>query len=193
MVKILIDDRDIIVRRYDIELENMGYEVTVQRQETDIEIPELSIGIERKSYHDFTSSVYNNAIFSQAKILQETYLRPYLLIEGDPAHLDPKFYFGVINSLETGIGIRVREVYNCLPLFIDSLIRKSSSQHRHISPFRKPHKPKNISPQEQINFTLQTLPGIGAVKLQQVRGKKLIPAIRALKDKMKAEFREMVE
>lgn len=195
MVKILIDDRETRgFKRVDLELMDYGHEVIVQRQDTDIEVPDFSLGVERKTCQDFKSSVYNGSIFNEVRELGQKYLRAYLAIEGDVAQFDPTWYFGTITAIEQDYYVFTVPVFNSLSVWLNARIKKFLRPSGvRVDTIRSKYISKEATPQQKIDHVLMSLPGIGHVKAESVQGMKLIPAIRALSNKVKADFREWIE
>jgi ERCC4-type nuclease len=190
-----MDDRETRgSRRYDLELIDFGHEVIVQRQETDIEVPEFSIGVERKTISDFKNSVFNGSIFNEVRELGGKYLRAYLAIEGNAQYLDPTWLFGTTCAIEQDYFVYTVMVFDSLPIWLNARIKKFLRPSGvRVDPIRSKYISKEATPQEKMNHVLMALPGIGQVKVESVQGLKLIPAIRGLSNKVKPDFREWLE
>jgi len=122
--------------------------------------------VERKEMRDFVRSVYSGRIFDQAYRLGETYERPILMVEGDPASIlggtmKPEAYWGALTSLTYEYGLTVfftpnkRETAN----LIYTLARRERATRRKAPIIRR--KPKMIDLTKMQIFQVSSLPGIG--------------------------------
>ncbi len=124
------------------------------------------IGVERKTIHDFFSSIIRKRLFEQVTRLRETYPQPLLLVEGDLAQLDeytnPKALWGafIFMQLEEGIPVLFSPDQNHTALVLETIYRR---QERRGGEFGLRHRPKLMSLQQRQEFAVQGLPNVGDV------------------------------
>ncbi|NOX71381.1 MAG: hypothetical protein GXO64_01650 [Candidatus Micrarchaeota archaeon] len=111
-VRILIDNRESssgIIRLF----ENMGISINVTRLDIADYICSASVGIERKTVHDFISSIKDGRLFDQLSRMKEIFEKPILLIEGDTKflrngkHINASAVNGAFSSIASDYNIPI--------------------------------------------------------------------------------------
>lgn len=172
-----------------------GYDIEVANIIGDIAVPELGIGVERKTVQDFLNSRNDGRLFSQADEMAQTYDEPWLVIDDDPSTLEkvtPDQYWGTLWSLRKHHHINTDITYGNLPTWLHYCIQKTMNPAKHYTdPVRYGTRKVNVA--DRIMHILMALPGIGPKKALPYRDMKLIPALQAIKPKVREDFREMIE
>ncbi|MEM0074483.1 MAG: ERCC4 domain-containing protein [Candidatus Micrarchaeaceae archaeon] len=108
MAKVLVDNRE---RNLDLleKLSDLGLEMSFTQLPIGDYIVSDRICIERKTMHDFASSIINSRLFDQLERLSASFARPILIIEGDGSEflLSRKVLLGAIVSAYVDYGIMV--------------------------------------------------------------------------------------
>lgn len=109
-VKVIVDEREKDCG-VDKELERLGAIVKYTMLDIGDYIVSEKIAIERKTTKDFSSSIVDGRLFSQAKSLKEIYLQPIVIIEGEDVYgdsnLHPNAITGALISLAVDFYIPV--------------------------------------------------------------------------------------
>lgn len=192
--KILIQPQEQRNHHFGEWFKDLGYEWDEAQIVGDIAVPELGIGIERKTTEDFLASIYDGRLMSQCDEMADTYDHPWLVIDDDPTtlyNLKPEIYWGTTASIEEHHGCRYAFSFGNLPVWLHYRIKKMTTQGHRVDPVRGPRQ--SVSVEDRVQHVLMACPGIGPQKAVLAKGMKLIPAIRMLKSKMEKEFRERVD
>lgn len=198
-VKILVQPQEQRNHYFCEWFKSLGYETDEAQIVGDIAVPELGIGIERKTVEDFISSIYDGRLLSQCDEMADTYDHPWLVIDEDPTalvmtklySLKPEIYWGTITSVEEHHGCKFAFSFGNLPVWLHYRIKKMQTPGRRIDPVRG-HR-QSVSVEDRVQHVLMSCPGIGPQKAILAKGMKLIPAIRMLRSKMEKEFRDRVD
>jgi ERCC4-type nuclease len=194
-MKILIHPQEDRNYPFRVEFQSMGYEVEIANIAGDIAVPELGIGIERKTMSDFLNSVMDGRIFSQADEMALIYDDPWVVIDDADTSLEnlkPAVYWGTIWSLRKHHHCNFDLTFGNLPNWVHYAIQKIINPAKHYTdPVR--YGARKVDPSDTVMHILMALPGIGPKKAQPFRDMKLIPAIQALKPKVKESFRGSIE
>lgn len=124
------------------------------------------VGVERKTIHDFFSSIVRKRLFEQVSRLRETYPQALILVEGDLAQLDeftnPKALWGafIFLQLEEGIPVLFSPDQNHTALVLETLYRRHEKRG---GEFGLRHRPKLMSLQQRQEFAVQGLPSVGDI------------------------------
>ena len=177
----------------------LGYEVEISNIVGDLAVPELSIGVERKSLSDFMSSTMSDGrIFSQADEMAIVYDQPWIVIDDNSAEWEkakPNVYWGTIWSLRKhhlGEKGGVDVTFGNIVMWLHFFIQKETNPPKHYTdPVR--YGTRKVDNSDVVMHILMALPGIGPKKAYPYRDLKLIPAIQTLKPKVKEDFRERIE
>ncbi len=122
------------------------------------------VGVERKTIHDFFSSIIKKRLFEQVTRLMETYPRALLLVEGDLNLIDeyrnPKALWGAFISLhlEEGIPVLFSPDETHTAHILETLYKR---QTREGGGFGLRHKPKMMTMEQHQEFAIQGLPNVG--------------------------------
>ncbi len=120
--------------------------------------------VERKSTHDFVSSVFDGRLFDQCSRLKEHFQTPVLLLEGDADEVDeitdnPLVFYGAVSTVVLDFRIPViptPDASHTAKLLVSMCARKERPR----GPFLKKIK-KSDDLQKQQLASLCSLPGIG--------------------------------
>ncbi|MGC9116925.1 MAG: ERCC4 domain-containing protein, partial [Conexivisphaera sp.] len=82
-------------------LRGMGVEVEFRMLDVADYLVADEVAVERKSAHDFMSSIYDGRLFRQAADLAGSYEVPVIVVEGDPSDVEAMFrnervYYGAL-------------------------------------------------------------------------------------------------
>ncbi|OIO65311.1 hypothetical protein AUJ68_03505 [Candidatus Woesearchaeota archaeon CG1_02_57_44] len=124
------------------------------------------VAIEVKTVRDFVDSLIDGRMLEQAKNLRYAYRRPLIIIEGTEdlyaqRSVDPKAIRGMIAALTIGWGIPLlttRDAQDSASLIQIIAAREQQESGSNFSP----HAGKPTSLQEQQEYIVSSLPGIGA-------------------------------
>ncbi|MFQ5838588.1 MAG: ERCC4 domain-containing protein [Thermoplasmata archaeon] len=122
------------------------------------------VGVERKTIHDFFSSIIKKRLFEQVSRLRETYPKALVLVEGDLRQVEdyknPKALWGAFITLhlEEGIPVLFSPDERQTALILETIYRRQLGRG---GEFGLRHKPKFMSLREQQEFLVQGLPNIG--------------------------------
>lgn len=149
----------------------------------DVEIKTLSIGdyivssetvIERKSIHDFVSSVFDGRLFDQCSRMRANYEHPVLVLEGNVDELDaivenPLVFYGAVSSVALDYHIPTiptPDAMHTARLLTSMAARKGESRGPLLKKIRK-----FPDVQRQQLTTLCSLPGIAETLAQRMLDK----------------------
>ncbi|AXH60226.1 ERCC4 domain-containing protein [Pseudomonas amygdali] len=123
------------------------------------------VAVERKSANDFVTSVMSGRVFEQVGRMKLDFLRPMVLIEGDPIRtrsaIDPKSVAGAISSLMTIQQISVVSVADTTETAI--MLATMARHLQHGLGYDINLHPKKPKPnREAAEYVVGSLPGIGA-------------------------------
>lgn len=150
-----------------------------------IEIKTLPVGdyivapetvVERKSMHDFLSSVFDGRLFDQCSRLKEHFQSPLVLLEGNVDEIseitdNPLVFYGALSSVALDFKIPVIPTPNAADsakLLVSLCSRKDSFK----GPFLKKIRKSNDTQRQQLSV-LCSLPGVGdklAIRMLQKFG-----------------------
>jgi len=124
------------------------------------------IGIERKTLHDFFSSLIRKRLFEQVQRLREAYPQPLVVLEGDLAEIStfrhPQSVLGALLALEVSERVPVLATADKdqTALLLSVLWRR---QDKAAAEYGLRHKPKGMTLEERQRFILEGLPNVGEV------------------------------
>ncbi len=132
--------------------ELMQYEVRLDLRTLDVADFVLSerVAIERKTAHDFSSSIIDGRLFSQATGLKNSYEKPFFLIEGSMLYarrnIRPEAVMGAVSSLLIDYGIPIIWTRNSseTALLIFSMARREQLVEKRLPQIRSEKKPLSI-------------------------------------------------
>lgn len=129
------------------------------------------VAIERKTAHDFVSSMIDKRLFKQARELSEEFKRPLMILEGDDLYsgmVNPNAIRGTIASIALDFGISIiptRDAQDTAAMIKRIAIREQSGEKTNIQ-IRTDKKP--VSLWEQQLFIVESLPSIGPVNAKNL-------------------------
>ena len=162
--RIVVDEREKASGVPDL-LSELGVRVYFSKLEVADYVVSPDVGVERKTVQDLVYSIYDSRLFYQAERLSSSYVRPYLLVEGDFSDLkflvkNEKSYFGAIASVTLNYNLRiVHTIDSGQTAFMLLELLKHSYSHPKVTSYEKPFKGKSVSKQQL--YIVSSLPGIG--------------------------------
>lgn len=152
----------------------------LSEMEIDVKVSPMVVGdyqvsddvvIERKTAKDFVESIVDKRLFKQAKLLQEEFKRPLIILEGDDLYsgfINPNAIRGSIASIALDFGISIiptRDSQDTAAMIKRIAIREQKGEKNKIQ-IRTDRKPTNIW--EQQLFIVESLPNIGPVNAKKL-------------------------
>ena len=120
--------------------------------------------VERKSFRDFLSSIYQKRLFEQVERLREAYAGCCLVVEGSPERVyelyNPLVFWGALAKLvaETQVPVVFTADREQTAMFIYSLAKKLQEKAEVVE---VRYKPKAYTLDQMQRFAVQGLPGVG--------------------------------
>jgi len=120
--------------------------------------------VERKSFRDFLSSIYQKRLFEQVERLREAYAGCCLVVEGSPERAyelyNPLVFWGALAKLvaETQVPVVFTADREQTAMFIYSLAKKLQEKAETVE---ARYKPKAYTLDQMQRFAVQGLPGVG--------------------------------
>jgi fanconi anemia group M protein len=163
-IRIVVDSRE---ARSDIPTRLKRFE------RAEVEVLELEIGdyliaegmvIERKTANDLVASIMDGRLIGQSELLKSAYLRPIVLLEGDPytvrSAIEPAAITGAISHLIVNLGIAVIPSPNAerSSEIIFTCARHASVGLGYVPPLRG-SKPRDAA--LMARYLLEGLPSVG--------------------------------
>ena len=162
-LRIVVDERE----------KKSGIPALLKSVGMNMEIKTLAVGdyivapetvVERKSIHDFVSSIFDGRLFDQCSRLKEHFQHPVLLMEGNVDEVDdvtdnPLVFYGAVSSVVLDFGIPViptPSAAHTAKLLVSMCARKEQAR----GPFLKKIKKSGDQQRQQLSV-LCSLPGIG--------------------------------
>ena len=162
-IRIVIDERE----------RKSGIPKLLQAIGVNVEVKTLPIGdyivshetvVERKSIHDFMSSVFDGRLFDQCSRLKDNFQFPIILLEGNVDEIEsiaenPLVFYGALSTIAVDFKIPVIPTPNAV--HTAKLLVSLSSRKKSIKgPLLKKIKKSNDTQKQQL-IVLCSLPGIG--------------------------------
>ena len=162
-IRIVIDERE----------RKSGIPKLLQAIGVNVEVKTLPIGdyivshetvVERKSIHDFMSSVFDGRLFDQCSRLKDHFQFPIILLEGNVDEIEsiaenPLVFYGALSTIAVDFKIPVIPTPNAV--HTAKLLVSLSSRKKSIKgPLLKKIKKSNDTQKQQL-IVLCSLPGIG--------------------------------
>ena len=166
-LRVVVDDRE---RASDVPRLLMELGITVQFTQLAVGdyILSATTAIERKSLHDFISSLYDGRLFKQVYKLSEAYPNAALLIEGDLSQVpvftpNVRSFYGALAALvlDSPVKLVFVEGPKESAVFISSLAKRlqAKKEKEEIPMVYRPPKGSDIA--ERQLYLVSALPGIG--------------------------------
>lgn len=149
------------------------------------------VAIERKTTKDFVGSIVDKRLYKQAKIMQEEFKKPVLILEGDDLYsgfLSPDAIRGSLASIVIDFGISIIPTKN--PEDTAAMIKRIAirEQNRKNTPIKIRTERKPVNLWEQQLFIVESLPNIGPVT-----AKKLLEKFITVNNIVNASINELQE
>ena len=187
-LRMVIDDRE---RKCGIP--DLLKEVGVKVEMTNLPIGDYIVApetvVERKSVHDFISSVFDGRLFDQCNRLKEHFEHPTIVIEGNVDEIDqitenPLVFYGAISSVVLDFKIPVVPTPNAshtAKLLISMCARQGSIK----GPFLKKIRKSGDLARQQLSV-LCSLPGVG-----EKLASRMLERFGSPSNSLNASFREL--
>ncbi len=191
-IRIVIDERE----------RKSGIPKLLQAIGVNVEVKTLPIGdyivshetvVERKSIHDFMSSVFDGRLFDQCNRLKDNFQFPIILLEGNVDEIEsmaenPLVFYGALSTIAVDFKIPVIPTPNAA--HTAKLLVSLSSRKKSIKgPLLKKIKKSNDIQKQQL-IVLCSLPGIGektAIRMLEKFGTPLKALSSSTKDLAKIQ------
>ncbi len=149
------------------------------------------VGIERKSAQDFNDSVKDGRLFNELFELKNNFVRPILILEGDPfinSNINQNALYGAITSIILNLGITVYKTKDPSEsaTFIYQLAKKEQTDSKMDLKLRFDKKPIEIS--SLLEYIVAGIPGINAL-----RAKNLLRELNSLQEIFNADIGELIK
>ncbi len=148
------------------------------------------VGIERKSAPDFNDSVKDGRLFNELFELKNNFVRPILILEGDPflnSNINQNALYGAITSIILNLGITIYKTNNPSDsaMFIYQLAKKEQSDTKKEFKLRFDKKPIEIT--SLLEYIVAGIPGINAL-----RAKNLLRELKSLQKIFNADIGDLM-
>ena len=148
------------------------------------------VGIERKSAPDFNDSVKDGRLFNELFELKSNFVRPILILEGDPfinSNINQNALYGAITSIILNLGITIYKTNNPSDsaMFIYQLAKKEQSDTKKEFKLRFDKKPIEIT--SLLEYIVAGIPGINAL-----RAKNLLRELKSLQKIFNADIGDLM-
>jgi len=148
------------------------------------------VGIERKSAQDFNESVKDGRLFNELFELKNNFVRPILILEGDPfinSNINQNALYGAITSIILNLGITIYKTNNPSgsAMFIYQLAKKEQSDSKKEFKLRFDKKPIEIT--SLLEYIVAGIPGINAL-----RAKNLLRELKSLQKIFNADIGDLM-
>ena len=149
------------------------------------------VGIERKSAQDFNDSVKDGRLFNELFDLKNNFLRPILILEGDPfinSNISQNALYGAITSIILNLGITIFKTKDPIDsaMFIFQLAKKEQSDSKIDLKLRFDKKP--IETSSLLEYIVAGIPGINAL-----RAKNLLMELKSLQKIFNADIGDLMK
>lgn len=164
MVKVIVDHRESASVKE--ALRELGVEVSVEAITPGDYVVGEGYAVERKTFSDFLSSIYQQRLFEQLRRLREAYPQCCLIVEGDLEEglglmENPLVFWGTLAwaAVECPLPILFTLDQEQTAQLLFSLARRLQGEVK--GPTEARYKPKFHEPRQQQLFAVQGLPGVG--------------------------------
>ncbi len=138
------------------------------------------VGIERKSAKDFNDSIIDGRLFTELSELREHFLRPILILEGNPfksSNISENALYGAITSIIVNLGISIYKTENSIETaqFLYQLAKKEQSSTTSSLKLRFDKAP--IETSRLLEYIVAGIPGVNTL-----RAKSLLKELKTLQN-----------
>jgi len=149
------------------------------------------VGIERKSAKDFNDSIIDGRLFTELSELGEKFLRPILILEGDPfqdSNISENALYGAITSIILNLGISIYKTENAIETaqFLYQLARKEQSITKSSPKLRFDKAP--IETSHLLEYLVAGIPGVNTL-----RAKNLLKELKTLQNVFLADIPDLTK
>jgi Fanconi anemia group M protein len=149
------------------------------------------LGIERKSAKDFNDSIIDGRLFTELSDLGEHFIRPILILEGDPFHdsnISENALYGAITSIILNLGISIYKTESAIETaqFLYQLAKKEQSITSSSPKLRFDKAP--IETSRLLEYIVAGIPGINTL-----RAKNLLKELKTLQNVFLADISDLTK
>lgn len=149
------------------------------------------VGIERKSAKDFNDSIIDGRLFTELSKLRESFLRPILILEGDPfmnSNINKNALYGAITSILINLGVSIYKTNNAVETaeFLFQLAKKEQSISKASLKLRFNKAP--IETSQLLEYVIAGIPGVNAY-----RAKNLLKGLKTLQNIFQADIPDLTK
>lgn len=149
------------------------------------------VGIERKSAKDFNDSIIDGRLFTELSKLRENFLRPILILEGDPfmnSNINKNALYGAITSILINLGVSIYKTNNAVETaeFLFQLAKKEQSISKASLKLRFNKAP--IETSQLLEYVIAGIPGVNAY-----RAKNLLKGLKTLQNIFQADIPDLTK
>ena len=188
--EIICDNRETaspVVRALSI----MGLNLKLQQLVVADYIISERVAIERKSAKDFNNSIIDGRLFTELSKLRESFLRPILILEGDPfidSNINKNALYGAITSILINLGVSIYKTNNAVETaeFLFQLAKKEQSISKSSLKLRFDKAP--IETSQLLEYIIAGIPGVNAY-----RAKNLLKELKTLQNIFQADILDLTK
>ena len=149
------------------------------------------VGIERKSAKDFNDSIIDGRLFTELSELRSQFLRPILVLEGDPfqdSNISENALYGAITSIILNLGISIYKTENAIETaqFLYQLAKKEQSITKSSLTLRFDKAP--IETSRLLEYIVAGIPGVNTF-----RAKNLLKELKTLQNIFLADIPDLTK
>ena len=149
------------------------------------------VGIERKSAKDFNDSIIDGRLFTELSELRSRFLRPVLVLEGDPfqdSNISENALYGAITSIILNLGISIYKTENAIETaqFLYQLAKKEQSITKSSLTLRFDKAP--IETSRLLEYVVAGIPGVNTL-----RAKNLLKELKTLQNIFLADIPDLTK
>ena len=148
------------------ELIDLGIEVKIEKLEVADFLCSSSVGVEFKTSEDFVNSIIDGRLLSQAADLKRSFAKPLLIIESpnevfSMRNVHPNAIRGALAAIAVDFGIPILQTHSSkeTAAMLQAIAKREQSRESADFEIRAERKPLTL--QEQQEFIISSLPGIG--------------------------------
>ncbi|MFX1308222.1 MAG: DEAD/DEAH box helicase [Promethearchaeota archaeon] len=169
----------------------MGVKLNLEHLQVADYVISERVGIERKSAKDFNDSIIDGRLFTELSDLRNQFLRPILILEGDPfqeSNISENALYGAITSIIINLGISIYKTENALETahFLYQLAKKEQSINKSSLKLRFEKAP--IETSRLLEFIVAGIPGVNAL-----RAKNLLKELKTLQHIFHADIPDLTK